>query len=63
MLPRPAKGSLCGGFADGALEKLRLLKASLSPPNALWFCPTPVGEGIPALIEPEEMWEEACCCG
>lgn len=31
-LPRLAKASVCGAFGAGADEKLRLLKASLSPP-------------------------------
>jgi len=53
-LPRPAKASFWGDLTGGELAKLRPLNASLSPPKGLWFWRTPVGDGMPALIEPEE---------
>jgi hypothetical protein len=62
-LPRPAKASFLGDLTGGELAKLRLLKASLRPPKELWFWPMLVGDGMPALKEPEEAWDGTCCCG
>ncbi len=50
--PRLEKASLSAGLEEGELAKLRLVKASLSPPNEPWVWVMPVGEGIP-LIDPD----------
>jgi hypothetical protein len=68
LLPNPpklAKASFCGLLGGllgvGEDPKLRLLKASLSPPTdpGAWW-PKP-GDCIPPK-EGEETWE-VCCCG
>jgi hypothetical protein len=53
--PRLEKASFWAGFGDGALAKLRLLKASFIPPMepCIWLMP---GEGIPP-IDPDGAWE------
>lgn len=60
--PSLANASVWAGFGDGALVKLRLLNASLSPPKEPWPWLVPAGDDIP-LNDPEGVWETCCAAG